>query len=77
VVAVEPRNVAGPLMSVSGYERPIKGGQSVTALPRCSDVDLLRDGERIVNLDAEVPDGALHLGVPKEKLNGRRFPVRR
>jgi hypothetical protein len=41
----------------------------VTALPRCSDVDLLGDSERIVNLDAEVPDGALHFGVPKEKLN--------
>jgi hypothetical protein len=52
-----------------GYERQIRGGQSVTALPRCSDVDLLGDSERIVNLDAEVPDGALHFGVPKEKLN--------
>jgi hypothetical protein len=60
--------------SAAGYERPIKGGQSATALPRCSDVDLLCDGERIVNLDAEVPDGALHLGVPKEKLNGAEVP---
>jgi hypothetical protein len=42
----------------------IRGGQSVTALPQCSDVDLLRDRERFVNLDAKVPDGALHLGAP-------------
>ena len=46
----------------------------MTALPRGSDVDLLGDGERIVNLDAEVPDGALHFGVPKEKLNGAEVP---
>jgi hypothetical protein len=57
-----------------GYERPIKGGQSVTALPRCSDVDLLGDGERVVNLDAEVPDRALHLGVAKEPLNRPELP---
>ena len=39
-------------MSAYGYERPIEGGQSVTALPRCSDVDLLGDGERVIDLDA-------------------------
>jgi hypothetical protein len=43
-------------MSASGYERPIWYGQSVTALPRCSDVDPLGDGGRIVNLDANVSD---------------------
>jgi hypothetical protein len=41
----------------------------VTALPGSSDVDLLGDGERIIELDAEVPDRALHLGVPEEELN--------
>jgi hypothetical protein len=46
----------------------------VTALPRCSDVDLLGDGKCIVNLDAELPDGALHFGVPKEKLNRAEVP---
>jgi hypothetical protein len=46
----------------------------VAALPRCSDVDLFGDGERIVNLDAEVPDGALHFRVPKEKLNRAKVP---
>ena len=47
----------------------MEGGQSVAALPRCSDVDLLGDRERVVNLDAEVPDRALDLGVAKEQLN--------
>jgi hypothetical protein len=41
----------------------------VTALPQCSDVDLFGDGERVIELDAEVPDCALHLGVPKEQLD--------
>jgi hypothetical protein len=41
----------------------------VAALPRCSDVDLLGDGERVIDLNAEVPDGALHVRVPKEQLN--------
>jgi hypothetical protein len=46
-----------------------QGGQSVTALPWCSDVDLLGNDERIIDLDAKISDGALHLGVPKEQLN--------
>ena len=49
----------------------------MAALPRCSDVYLLGDGERIVNLDAEVPDRALHLGAAKEQLNRTEVPVRR
>ena len=57
------------LWPASGYERPIGGGQSVTALPQCSDVDLFGDVERVIDLDAEVPDRALHLGMAKEQLN--------
>ena len=41
----------------------------MAAVPRCSDVDLFGNGERVVNLDAEVSDRALYLGVPKEPLN--------
>jgi hypothetical protein len=44
-------------------------GQSVTALPLRSDVNLLGDGERVIDLDAEVPDRALDLGMAKEQLN--------
>jgi hypothetical protein len=57
-----------------GYERPIKGGQSVTALPQYSDVDLFGDGERVIDLDAEVPDRALYLGVAKEQLHRAKVP---
>ena len=52
----------------------MKGVQSVTALPQWSDVDLLCDGERIINLDPEVPDRALHFGVPKEHLDRAKVP---
>ena len=56
-------------MAGHGYERPIGGGQSVTALPRCSDVDPLGYGDRVIDLDAKVSDRALHLGMAKEQLN--------
>ena len=46
----------------------------MTALPRCSDVDLLGDRERVIDLDAKVSDRALHLGVPKEQLNRAEVP---
>ena len=39
-----------------------QGAQSVTALPWCSDVDLLGD----VDLVAKVSDHALHVSVIKE-----------
>ena len=38
-------------------------GQSLSALPRSSDFDLLGYGQGIVYLDAEIPHGALNLGV--------------
>ena len=46
----------------------------MAALPRCSDVDLLGNGERIVDFDAEIPDRALHFSVAKEKLNRAEVP---
>jgi hypothetical protein len=47
----------------------MRGGQRATALPQCSDVDLLGDGQRIVDLDTKVSDRTLHLGVPEQQLN--------
>jgi hypothetical protein len=32
-------------------------------------IDLLGDGERVIDLDAKIPDGAFHLGVPKEAIH--------
>jgi hypothetical protein len=40
-----------PGSSAPGYERPIRGGQNVTA--RCSDADLFGDGKRVIDLDGD------------------------
>ena len=44
-------------------------GQSTPALPSGSDVNLFGDGESVINLDAEIPDGALDLGVTEQQLD--------
>jgi hypothetical protein len=49
-------------------KRPFWGKQSVPALPPCSDINLLGNRERIVDLDTKVSDGALHLRVAQEEL---------
>ena len=41
----------------------------MSALPSISDVDLLGDGESIIDFDAEIPNSALNLGVPEQELN--------
>ena len=46
----------------------------MAALPQCSYVDLFGDGERVVDLDAEVSDRALYLGVAKEQLDRAKVP---
>ncbi len=38
-------------------------GQSVAALPVASDVELLGNIEGVIEFDAEVSDGAFHLGM--------------
>ena len=41
----------------------------MSALPLFSDVDLLRYGERIIDLDSEIADRTLDLRVTKQELN--------
>ena len=41
--------------------------------PYRSDLDSLRDGEGIFQVNAEIPDGAVHLGVSKEELNSAQI----
>ena len=41
----------------------------MSALPLFSDVDLLRYGERIIDLDSEIADRTLDLRVAKQELN--------
>jgi hypothetical protein len=46
------------------------------ALPLCpvpSNVDLLRYGEGIVHINAEIPHSALDLSVTKQKLDGAQI----
>ena len=42
----------------------------MSAPPQLSDVDRLRDCQRVIYLDAEVPDCALDLGVAEQNLHG-------
>jgi hypothetical protein len=56
-------------MTGVGYTRLCGGGQSGHALPFGSDINLLGNGEGVVNLDTEVSDGAFYLRVPEEELN--------
>ena len=44
-------------------------GQSMSALPFISDVNLFRNLKGIINLDAEISDGTLDLGVSQQQLN--------
>lgn len=45
-------------------------GQSMSALPGISDLDLLRESEGIVHLDPEVAYGAFDSRVPEQELHG-------
>jgi hypothetical protein len=56
--------------SESGTTLPYSDGQSRPALPRTSDVDLLRYCKGVVDLDAEIAHGALDLGMAEQQLNG-------
>jgi hypothetical protein len=48
-------------------------GQSMSALPGISDVDLLRYGEGIIYFDPEITHGAFHSRVPEQKLYGTQI----
>ena len=51
-----------------GTKLPKLVGQSMSALPGNSDIDLFRYGQGVINLDAEVSDGA-DLGVAEQELH--------
>ena len=48
----------------------ITEGQGVSALPERLYVNLLRNRDGIVHLDAQISNGALDFGVTEEKLHG-------
>jgi len=60
------RSSAAEETSVNRGERPRRG--RAARLGR-SDFDLLRDAERVVDLDTEVPDGAFEFRVSEQQLD--------
>ena len=53
-----------------GTNRRLEVGQSMSALPAISDINLFRYCQRIIDLAAQIPDRAFDLRMPEQKLNG-------
>lgn len=51
----------------------MRAEQSASALPPKSDVNLFCYREGVVDLDAEISDGTLDLGVPQKELHGSQI----
>ncbi len=45
-------------------------GQDIAVLPVGSDVEFLGNIESVIEFDAEVSDGAFHLGMAEQQLDG-------
>ena len=53
-------------MSHLGTNRLVKrAGRACPLCPGISDINLFRYCQSVIDLDAEIPDGAFDLGVPK------------
>jgi len=63
--------IATEIADIEGFG---SGAERFCSAPASSNVDLLRNGERIIHIDAEVPDSALDLGVAEQKLHGSQIP---
>ncbi len=55
--------------SAVGNTRLSRRGWSASAPPPCSDINLLGDRERIIDLDTKVSDSALDLRMPEQQLD--------
>ena len=53
-------------MPACGPEPSVRAAQSTSALPPKSDVDLFCYRERVVDLDAEISNGALDLSMSQK-----------
>jgi hypothetical protein len=62
--------------SIRGDTEGIRAERARSAQGR-SEIDLFRDGKGIINFNAEIPDGALNLGMAVSSCTARRLPVRR
>ncbi len=61
-------------MSLHCYLRQIGEGQNASALPQFSNVNLLGNCKRVIDLDTEISDGALDLRVTQQQLNSAKVP---
>jgi hypothetical protein len=52
------------------HNSDVKGGQSTSALPPSSDINLLSDGKCIINFNAEVTNRTFDFRVTQEQLDG-------
>jgi hypothetical protein len=52
------------------HKPAVESGQSMSALPSISDINLFRYCQGVIDLDAEIPDRAFDLGVPEQQLDG-------
>ena len=48
----------------------LKVGRACPLCPGSSDINLFRCRQGVIILDAEIPDRAFDLGMPKQKLDG-------
>jgi hypothetical protein len=62
------------ILTARGRKLPKLVGQSMSALPGNSDIDLFCYGQGVIDLDTEVSDGAFDLGVAERELHDR-FPT--
>jgi hypothetical protein len=53
-------------MTAVGTNRLLEGGQSMSALPSISDINLFRYCQGVIDLDAEISDRAFDLGMPEQ-----------
>ena len=56
-------------MSLVGYFQPFESGRSTSAPPPASDINLFGEVEGIIDLYAQVSDGALHFRVAQQDLD--------
>jgi hypothetical protein len=60
-------------VSPSGTNRLAAGGQSCPLCPANSDINLFCYCQRVINLNPEIPDGALDFRVAEQELNGSKI----
>jgi hypothetical protein len=56
--------------SVFGTNRLLESRQSMSALPGYARHQLFCYYQRVIDLNAEIPDGAFDVGIPEQELNG-------